>query len=285
MTSPLATTLALVVIGLFGLLFGVLLALLGILAYSLYKSSADQRQSILLWRQEIGRVVSDTSATTDRLRLDLLAALSKFDADRLYEASQVIQQGAAHLAAQVQTLGKVFYASAAGTAAGIDAMFDPLSPQSGSSGGGGGYPGQFQPQRPLAPGFTMEDEAADDARMLRERNRWSSAGGAYGGTPPPTSLSFAEELTDLGASQAAAPPDPFAGLTQAERQSALDRFWAERRAGLHGGRTAAEVLSQAAAESPAASQPTRLPDLADAEVPDLAHPEPRSGGAKGEMED
>ncbi len=241
MTLP--SVLAALALAAFGLFFGCLLALLGVAAALLYQAATR----LCTEHTKMLDAVTQSSAAANSLRLDMLSALAKFDPDRLHEASQMIQRGAQSLATQTQSLGKLLYASAASSAAGINQLFDPLG----------------NPQPRSQESFGLDDEAADDARMLAERARWAASGAGWAGSPPPTSLSYAEELTDPGAQSSAIPPDPFAGLSHEDRQRALDKFWAERRAGVHTGKTAAETLAEAAQDSPRASRVTALPDLTD----------------------
>lgn len=277
----LGPVLAMIALALFGLLFGVLLSLLGGLAYSLNQSARAQQASISAWRQEIGKVVADSSLMADRLRLDLLAALSKLDADRLALASHAIQRSAQSLTTQTQALAKLLYAS---NPAANPAMLDPLGNMTREA-------------------FSMEEEADDDARMLAERERWQQQAaanavnsgwqtrsrGPFAG-PPVTNLTYAEDLTDEAASTTShdpvmGTPDIFAGLTQTEKQQAIDAFWAARRAGIGGSLSAAETLSRAAAER-AGGQPGSLPDLhgpSDLEV--MTGVPDATGPVKSEMEE
>ena len=98
--APTSLTLALVAIGLFGLLFGILLALLGVMAYMLHRAATAIKQDAKQAADLVARVLSQNTRTIDQLRGEVALSLSRMDADRLHDAATQIQTGAKALAQQ-----------------------------------------------------------------------------------------------------------------------------------------------------------------------------------------
>jgi len=126
-----------------GLLFGIVLCVVGVAAAFLFWTAIQMRKESADSRKETTAAIKSNTVAIDKMRGEVGLALSQMDAQRLYEASVAIVGAKKQLAQIVAHLNKVVYAS---QPPGLD--------MSGTQ------------------GFTLEDEAADDQRMISERNRW-----------------------------------------------------------------------------------------------------------------
>ena len=128
-----------------GMMFGMVLLLVGIAAAFLFYTAVQMRKESAESKKSVAAALKANTAAIDLLRSEVALSLSRMDAERLYEASVSIQKANKRLGATAQMLSKIVFASTS-PAPGLDMTGTP--------------------------GFTMEEEAADDARMLDERNRW-----------------------------------------------------------------------------------------------------------------
>jgi hypothetical protein len=160
-----------------GFLLGLVLAVVAVLAFALWREASMQRTesknyaTLILDHFKASRNALDmfrreNTMQIEKLRSEVALALSRMDAERLHDASLAIQRSSKQMSAAVATLTKAIYAQPA-----ID-----TGPET----------------------FGIEDEAADDARMLAEQNRW------------------------------AAQPDPFAGLTEEEKNARVQQYFQNR---------------------------------------------------------
>lgn len=123
-----------------GLLFGIVLAVVAGAAGFLFWTAIQMRKEAAESKKEVSAAIKSNTVAIDKMRGEVALALGQMDAQRLYEASVGIIGAKKQLTAIVNQLNKVVFAAAP----------EPAPPT----------------------GFTMEDEAADDARMIEERNRW-----------------------------------------------------------------------------------------------------------------
>lgn len=148
---------------------GFALALIAVMVYVLWTTAAAMRRAANASITKSTEATASLHAVVGQMRTELATSLSRMDAERLYEASLAVQRSAKSLSAQIATLQKVVFAQPAPPA------FD-LSPET----------------------FGIEDEAADDARMLAEQARWAQ-------------------------------PDPLAGLSEEEKNRRMQQFFEQRR--------------------------------------------------------
>lgn len=128
-----------------GMMFGMVLLAVGFAAAFLFYTALQMRKESAESKKIVTTSLKTNSTAIDLLRSEVALSLSRMDAERLYDASVSIQKANKRLGQTAQMLSKIVFASTS-SAPGLDM---------GNT-----------------PGFTMEDEAADDARMLEERNRW-----------------------------------------------------------------------------------------------------------------
>lgn len=152
-----------------GIGFGFALAIIAVMVYVLWTTATGFRRTVNASLAKVTESLAAQNATTEKLRTEVTLALSRMDAERLYEASLAVQRSAKSLSAQIATLQKVVFAQSAPPA------FD-LGPET----------------------FGMDDEAADDARILAEQARWAQ-------------------------------PDPLAGLSEEEKNRRVQQFFEQRR--------------------------------------------------------
>lgn len=168
--------LALISIG-FGL--GICLAVVAGMVLVLYFLSQRAIRSIESSLAEVRRALDLQTTGVDLLRTDMTQiksdvtfALARIDSDRLYAASQTMQRSAKSLAASTDTLQRALFAQ----------------------------PATAPP--PALDLYGLDDEAAEDARLAADRDRWAALREA----------------------------DPLAGLTPEERERRVSQFFADRRA-------------------------------------------------------
>lgn len=221
--------LALLAIGAFlgGALF-LIAAMCAALCYSTYK----QREQTKVAQTYLTHLLEQNTVAQGQLRSDVTLALSRMDAERLYDASLAIQRASKSLNSQVSLLNKAVFAQ------------NPLGP------------GLDLTTPPLPESFTMDDEAADDERMLREAGRWDGG--------PRNHL-----------------VDPLAGLSEEEKNFRVQQFFERRRKAQAGapmspiadihpvGESAYSALFDAAKERQDNPQPPALPDLGGVEAEEL----------------
>lgn len=265
MNTATSSVIAILAIGLFGLLFGILMALVGVMAYALHRSAVDIKQVAQQSADLVAKVISQNTQTIDKLRGEVALSLSRMDADRLHDAATQIQTGAKALGQQTATLSRLIFAAAGQSA---------LAP---------GTLAGFPDPAPMDSSFSMEDEALDDATMLAERTRWQrgQAGQAAGamaadptprwGAPPPSPLNIPL-------------PDAFAGLTENQIKQRIAAFYERRRNGIVdpvADQQVADLASRMDAPLPDHREQAPLPDFSDSfSLDSLAGHAPR-----GEMEE
>lgn len=127
-----------------GLLFGIVLAVVTVASGFLFVTAARMRRESNDAKREVSEAIRLNTLAIDKMRGEVGLALSQMDAQRIYESSVAILGARRELAGVVTQLKKIVYA----------------------------VPGE--PSAPTTPGFTLEEEAADDARMIAERNRWNA---------------------------------------------------------------------------------------------------------------
>lgn len=148
---------------------GFFLAVIAVMVAALWHIATGFRRTVIAALAKNTEAFTAQTAIVDKLRAEVALALSRMDAERLYEASLAVQRSAKSLSAQIATLQKVVFAQPAPPA------FD-LGPET----------------------FGMDDEAADDARILAEQARWAQ-------------------------------PDPLAGLSEEEKNRRVQQFFEQRR--------------------------------------------------------
>src|SRR5271165_2400482 len=148
-----ATLLAVVAIGLFGLIFGVLLALLGAMAWSLHRSAEKQKSLNDFAFKILTEQAMKLTGEMQTLKVDVAMNLAKMDSGRLFEASMAIQKSSKEMAHSVATFSKLLFAQQ-GASTG-------MAPMAGF------------PQQPLMDqAFSLEDERADDEYLAGQSGRW-----------------------------------------------------------------------------------------------------------------
>lgn len=225
-----------------GIGFGLVLALVAAMTYSLYSSARALRQDLAAAVANLTTAAANSAQSIQQLRHDLTAALARLDGDRIYAASVSLQRTAKSLAATTHSLEHAILAQSSSPA--IDTSFTGMT--------------------------ALDEEAADDARMLAERGRWQ----ASSGHPDPL--------------------NPLAGLSEEEKQRRVAEFFRQR------AQVAQQDISNLASFSSLSSPPApgsgayaSLLDLA-AQQPPVAKPAPdfstfdEEGGvdlaAKGELD-
>ncbi len=123
-----------------GLLFGIVLAVVAVAAAFLFYTAIHMRRESAEAKKEVSAAVKSNTAAIDKMRGEVALALGQMDAQRIYESSVAILGAKKELNSVVSQLKKIVYASV--------------------------------PAEPAQQGFAMDEEAADDARMLEERDRW-----------------------------------------------------------------------------------------------------------------
>lgn len=131
-----------------GIGFGLVLALVAAMTYSLYSSARALRQDLAAATANLTTAAANSAQSIQQLRHDLTAALARLDGDRIYSASVSLQRTAKSLAATTNSLEHAILAQPASPA--IDTTFTGLT--------------------------ALDEEAADDARMMAERGRWQASG-------------------------------------------------------------------------------------------------------------
>jgi hypothetical protein len=126
-----------------GAILGMALALTAVMVYSLWITASGFKRTVNAALAESTKALTAQNAIVDKLRSEVALALSRMDAERLYEASLAVQRSSKAMAGAVATLTKAIYAQPA-----ID-----TGPET----------------------FGIEDEAEDDARMIAEHQRWAGA--------------------------------------------------------------------------------------------------------------
>ena len=129
-----------------GIGLGLALALVAVMVYVLFRAAQQMRQSA----SQMLALSQRVEGAANGLRAEVTLALSRLDADRLYTASLSLNRLVKSLSLQIDTLQRVIFTQPAGPA--LDFT------QAGMTGG--------------VAGTGIDEEAEDDARMLREAGRW-----------------------------------------------------------------------------------------------------------------
>ncbi len=177
--------LALIVIG---LLFGLVLAVVSGAAGFLFYTAVQMRKENADTQRQTSSVIADNTSAIDRMRGEVSTALTQMDAQRLYEASVAVQKNSKQLSQIIGHLNRIVFSVPTDT-----------------------------PSMPQMPGFNLEDEASDDARMLEERNRWL-AGQSPDITPEQVQDFFANRRRNGVFSVGSTPPAVGAYQSIAEEQ-------------------------------------------------------------------
>ena len=162
-----ATVLAIVAIGLFGLIFGIVLALLAAMAWSLRQSAEKQKSlndfAFKILTEQATRLTTEMTS----LKIDVAMNMAKMDSGRLFEASMAIQKSSKEMAHSVATFSKLLFA------------------QQGQQQGMAPMAGFPQPSM-MDQAFSLEDERADDEYLSEQAGRWmgDSAAGRTGWAGP-----------------------------------------------------------------------------------------------------
>ena len=141
-----------------GIGFGLCLAAVAGMVYVLERAAQRMSRSA----ERMIALAQHSEGVIDRLRSDMINALSRLDAERLYSASINLQRLVKSLAIQVDTMQRALFTQ-------------PPAPAL-----------DFTPA-----GMGLDEEAEDDARMLADRARWQSAG-----QPQPAKQSPLDPLAD-----------------------------------------------------------------------------------------
>lgn len=187
-----ATTLAIVAIGLFGLLFGIVLAVLCAMAYGMYTANLQQRNETKQAHDSVMSWITRQNEVINGFRTDVKIALSRFDGDRLHEASLAIQGSSKQLNNSVTTFSKLLFAQAGA---------NPTAPLAGF------------PQPQMSEAFGLDDERADDEYLNSQSGRWVGQGqvGWAGVQPqqPQQPIQYQEHFNPTPAPPPPAPRRPF----------------------------------------------------------------------------
>lgn len=124
--------------------FGLALALIAVMVYGVWTTASGFRRTVNASLAKVAESLAAQNAVVDKLRAEVSLALSRMDAERLYEASLAVQRSSKAMGSAVATLTKAIYAQPAAPA------FDLADPMAG-----------------------IEDEAEDDARVMAEQSRWA----------------------------------------------------------------------------------------------------------------
>lgn len=122
-----------------GLLFGIVLAVVMIAAAFLFWTAIQMRKEASEAKRDVAKAMRECTQAITEIRIEVANSLAKLNPDRVDEAYAGIVKSHRTLSGIVGQLNKIVFAA-------------------------------VQPEMPT--GFAMDDEAADDARMLAERNRW-----------------------------------------------------------------------------------------------------------------
>ena len=161
--------LALLAIGIGG---GLCLALVACMVYVLWSSTRKMQHSLGVFLNTIPALRDQISNSLDKLRGEVSVGLSRMDAERLYTTSLSLSRLVKSLGSQVEAMQKAIYAQ------------PPASALDFTASG-------------------LDEEAAEDARMIAERQRWQ---------------------------QNQLPADPLAGLTEDEKRQRTLEYFEKRRA-------------------------------------------------------
>jgi hypothetical protein len=234
--------LALLAIGLFG---GFLLAVIAVLVYVLWSSARKMQHSLGVFFNTIPTLRDSISNSVDKLRGDVSVGLSKMDAEKMYAASIQLQRLVKSLGQQVDTMQKALYAQ-------------PPAPAIDWTPAGTG----------------LDEEAADDARMIAERNRWQAIASQNPPAYPATPSNFPP------------PADPLANFSDDEKRQRTLEYFERRRAAQAG--FPYPPASPASPFSPASTPPAAgagiYASLLDeaASQPPAFHPAPDFSGIEPE---
>lgn len=240
-------------IAILGLLFGILLSVIGIAVVALVYTVHLVRRETLAMRDLTLRTLARNTTAIDRLRSETSLALSGMDVNRMHEASQVVQTSARSLGNITGRLAKLLF-----TQPGLDGTVDAHGNLNDGLLGGAGFAGDgglggsprypdasaYDPFGP-APGTasTLDDEARQDAAQIdqwRARRQATEYDAVYATAPIPSVPSrspfhdqihsappqFAEWQREQALKQAAAAghqtPLPVASLPDLEDAHDLD---------------------------------------------------------------
>jgi hypothetical protein len=156
------------------------------MVYLLHRAAGQVKKSA----EKMLSAAARNESVTDKLRDDLTTALARVDAERLYSVSLSLQRLVKSFSNQVDQLQRAVFAQPASSALDFS--------QAGMAAG-------------LA-GTELDDEAADDARMLADRARWQAAAipaGATGSNPL---------------------ADPLANLSEEDKSRRVMEYFERRRA-------------------------------------------------------
>lgn len=229
-SDPTATSsLAPLAIAALGLLFGVLLTVIGVAIVALVYLTNQQRQATLAMRDLTTRTLARNTTAINQLRTETALALSGMDVDRMHEASHAVQASARSLASITSRLAKALFTQPgmAGTVDQFgnanDGLLDPapLDQEAmqdaamleqwnaragrGSSSAGFGGAGDYNDPalRPRAPMPSVPPLSTPFARWHAEQQaREDAAAGRTSPIPPPT-LPDLDDAHDLDAEQGA----------------------------------------------------------------------------------
>jgi hypothetical protein len=124
-----------------GMIFGGGILLMALAAGFLFWTAVQMRKDSGDAKKETTAAIKANTVAIDKMRGEVALALSQMDAQRLYEASVAIQKASKLLISSTAQLNKVVYAAT-------------------------------PPDIPVEQGWNLDEEAAEDARISAERNRW-----------------------------------------------------------------------------------------------------------------
>ena len=206
-----------------GVGFGLVLALVAAMTYSLHSSAKTLRQDFTAATVSLTATAANSTQSIQQLRNELTTALARLDGDRIYSASVSLQRTAKSLAATTHSLEHAVLAQPSSPA--IDTSFTGMT--------------------------ALDEEAADDARMLAERGRWQA------------SSSYPDSA------------NPLAGMTEEEKQRRVAEFFRQRarQADQTGLPDISNLASLSSPPAPGSGAYASLLDLA-AQQPPAAKPAP-----------
>ena len=217
-----------------GVGFGLILALVAVMTYSLHSTAKNLRQDLSSAVANLTTTATTSAQSIHQFRNDLTAAISRLDGDRIYAASVSLQRTAKSLAATTSSLEHAVLAQPSSPA--IDTTFSGMT--------------------------SLDEEAADDARMLAERGRWQASSS--------TSTAYPDPL------------NPLAGLSEEEKQRRINDFFRQRArqsgqpaalSDLNSFSSLSSSISTSAPPAPGSGAYASLLDLA-AQQPPTAKPAP-----------
>jgi len=170
-----------------GMIFGGGILLMALAAAFIFYTAVQMRKDSSDAKKETTSALKANTVAIDKMRGEVALALSQMDAQRLYEASVAIQKASKLLISTASQLNKVVYAAT-------------------------------PPEIPVEQGWNLDEEAAEDARISAERNRWLAGQAPDEIDPKAVQDFFAQRQKRNGVFGVGTPPPTTAYETLAQQQ-------------------------------------------------------------------